>query len=360
MQVMINSLNNMPLSENKVSGSSGISVLMANSLMFQRAPQPVAGYDDPQLSNFYGQALPFLKRGVPVHLLHIENVAYPETWKNTKVLLMTYSNMKPLDKEVHKHIADWVNNGGVLVYSTRDTDPFQSVQEWWNQGDEKYKAPSQHLFSLMGIDKKAKEGEYTYGKGTVCVVRQDPKEFVLKENADKDYVALVKRMFEEKANAGNLQFKNSFYLERGYYDLVSVLDEGMISNEPYVVKGRLIDLFDPELPVLSEKVVKPGEQAYLVNIDRVEDQSKPQVLCGAARVYDEKAGRNTYSFVAKSPISTTNVMRVLLPQKPEKITISGATGKEAANVAHNWDETSKTCFLTFDNDPEGVVVSIDW
>lgn len=360
MQVMINSLNNMPLSDNKVSGSSGISVLMGNSLMFQRAPQPVAGYDDPQLSNFYGQALPFLKRGVPVHLLHIENVAYPETWKNTKVLLMTYSNMKPLDKEVHKHIADWVNNGGVLVYSTRDTDPFQSVQEWWNQGDEKYKTPSQHLFSLMGIDKDAKEGEYTCGKGTVYVVRQDPKEFVLKENADKDYVALVKRMYEEKANAGNLQFKNNFYLERGYYDLVSVLDEGMVSNEPYVVKGRLIDLFDPELPVLSEKVVNPGEQSFLVDIDRVADQDKPQVLCGAARVYDEKAGKKSYSFVAKSPINTTNVMRVLLPAKPEKVTIADAQGQALADSKYEWDQTSKTCLVSFENNPEGVAVSFNW
>jgi hypothetical protein len=36
MQVMINTLNNMPLSDNKVSGSTGVGVLMANSLMFQR------------------------------------------------------------------------------------------------------------------------------------------------------------------------------------------------------------------------------------------------------------------------------------------------------------------------------------
>src|SRR3546814_4465236 len=36
MQVMINTLNNMPLSKNKMSGSPGIGVLMANSLMFQR------------------------------------------------------------------------------------------------------------------------------------------------------------------------------------------------------------------------------------------------------------------------------------------------------------------------------------
>lgn len=360
MQVMINSLNNMPLSDNKVSGSSGISVLMANSLMFQRAPQPVAGYDDPQLSNFYGQALPFLKRGVPVHLLHLENVSYPETWKNTKVLLMTYSNMKPLEKETHQYIAEWVNNGGVLVYSTRDTDPFQLVQEWWNQDTEKYKTPSQHLFSLMGIDKDAKEGEYTYGKGTVCIIRQDPKEFVLKENADKEYVATVQRLYEEKANAGNLQYKNCFYLERGFYDLIAVLDEGMISNESYVVKGRLIDLFDPELPVLSEKVVSPGEQAFLVNIDRVENPDKPQVLCGAARVYDEKVGKKAYSFIAKSPVNTTNVMRVLLPVKPEKVTVQDAKGQAVEVTKEEWNEMSKTYLLSFENAPEGIEVSFVW
>lgn len=360
MQVMINTLNNMPLSDNKVSGSSGISVLMANSLMFQRAPQPVAGYDDPQLSNFYGQALPLLKRGVPVHLLHLENVSYPETWKNTKVLLMTYSNMKPLDKETHKFIAEWVKNGGVLVYSTRDTDPFQNVQEWWNQGEEKFNTPSEHLFQLMGIDKKAKEGEYTYGNGTVYVIRKDPKEFVLKEGSDKEFIATVKRMYEEKAKAGTLEFKNHFYLERGAYDLAAVLDEGSISNEPYIIKGRLIDLFDPTLPVLTEKVVQPGEQAFLLDVNRIKDQDKPQVLCGAARTYEEKVGKKDFSFVAKSPINTTNVMRVLLPAEPESVVIADAKGNALVEATSQWDAQSKTCLLTFENNPEGVKVSFKW
>lgn len=360
MQVMINTLNNMPLSDNKVSGSSGISVLMANSLMFQRAPQPVAGYDDPQLSNFYGQALPLLKRGVPVHLLHLENVSYPETWKNTKVLLMTYSNMKPLDKETHKFIAEWVKNGGVLVYSTRDTDPFQNVQEWWNQGEEKFNTPSEHLFQLMGLDKKAKEGEYTYGNGTVYVIRKDPKEFVLKEGSDKEFIATVKRMYEEKAKAGTLEFKNHFYLERGAYDLAAVLDEGSISNEPYIIKGRLIDLFDPTLPVLTEKVVQPGEQAFLLDINRIKDQDKPQVLCGAARTYEEKVGKKDFSFVAKSPINTTNVMRVLLPAEPESVVIADAKGNALVEATSQWDAQSKTCLLTFENNPEGVKVSFKW
>jgi hypothetical protein len=165
MQIMINTLNDIPLSDNKVSGSTGISVLMANSLMFQRSPMPVSGYDDPQLSNFYGEVLPLLKKGIPVNIMHLENTIYPESWKNTKVLIMSYSNMKPLDKKFHQPIADWVKNGGVLVYACSDTDPYQNVLEWWNQDGNNYKTPSDHLFSLMNIKAQPKAGEYKYGKG---------------------------------------------------------------------------------------------------------------------------------------------------------------------------------------------------
>ena len=116
-------------------------------------------------------------------------------------------------------------------------------------------------------------------------------------------------------------------------------------------------MFDPELPVLSEKVVNPGEQSFLVDIDRVADQDKPQVLCGAARVSDEKVGKKSYSFIAKSPINTTNVMRVLLPAKPEKVTIANANGQTLEEAIYEWNETSKTCLLKFENDPEGIAVS---
>jgi hypothetical protein len=35
--------------------------------------------------------------------------------------------MKPLDEKAHQYIADWVKNGGVLLYCSSDTDPFQNV-----------------------------------------------------------------------------------------------------------------------------------------------------------------------------------------------------------------------------------------
>ena len=358
IQIMINALNNMPLSENKVSGSQGISVLMANSLMFQRAPEAVEGYEDPQLSNFYGQVFPFLKRGVPVHLMHLENVSYPDNWKDTKILLMSYSNLKPLDQNAHKFIADWVKKGGVLVYSSTDKDPFQNVLEWWNQNGKEYKVPSDHLFELMGIGTNPKEGEYRVGKGTVQVIRQDPKDFVLKADGDRKLVETVKRLYKEKTDGGDLKFKNYFTLEREMYDLVSVLDES-VSNEPYVMNGLFIDMFDCELPVLTQKIVRPNSQAFLINLGRVKDKSRPQVLCGASRVYDEDRTDSSYKFVTKAPINIMNATRVLLPAEPKSVEVTNSKGEkvEASNV---WDESSKTCLLKFECSPEGIHVVYNW
>ncbi|MDD3077693.1 MAG: hypothetical protein PHH37_01140 [Paludibacter sp.] len=358
MQVMINALNFMPLSENQVSGSHGISVLLANSLMFQRFPIH-NGYEDPRLSNFYGQALPFLKRGIPVKTVHFENLSLSEILKDTKVLLMTYSNMKPLSPEAHHYLSEWVKNGGIIVYSARDDDPYQTVQEWWNTGANKYAAPADHLFGKMNIAAHPTEGEYHYGKGTLYVFRHDPKEYVLTENGDTGFVSEVKKLYEENAKAGKLIFKNNFFLQRGNFDLISVLDES-VSNEPYKIRGLFVDLFDPELPVLTEKIVMPGSQAFLFDINRIEHKKEPQVLATAARVYNEIKSSGEYSFVVKSPVNTMNVVRILLPAEPKNITVKDSNGNELKPVSNNWDSKSKTCLLAFENSPEGIHVSLQY
>lgn len=352
MQVMVNSLNKMPRSKEKVSGSHGIGVLMANSLMFQRFPNH-DGYDDPQLSNFYGQALPLIKRGVPVETVHIENLGYPATLKDVKVLLMSYSNMKPLNPETHKHLADWVRKGGVILFSGTDRDPFQSVTEWWNSGDNSYSAPSQHLFALMGIPADAPEGEYNVGKGTVVVRRTDPKDYILKAGGDADFVSEVSRLYSEKAKAGTLELKNSFELLRGPYRILAVVDEG-VSDEPLTLNGMFVDMFDPQLPVLTSKVIRPGEQSLLFDIERVKNRHKPQVIVSAGRESDEKRSRHSYSYITKSPVETTNVSRVLLPSVPQSVKVDGAEVFAPAR----WDERSHTYLLEFENSPEGRLVDI--
>lgn len=354
MQVMINALGMMPVSDNKVTGSDGVFVMMSNSLMFQRGAIH-GGYDDPDFSNFYGQTMPLVKRGVPVRIMHLENVSYPETWKDAKVVVLSYANMKPMNPEAHKYIAEWVKQGGNLLYCAQDKDPYQQVLEWWNQKGNSYLSPSGHLFEQMGMKPDAVAGEYRYGKGSVRIIREDPKEFVLQANADNEYIQAVKEMYERGDNAGKLLFKNSFYLERGPYEIAAVMDDG-VDNAPLVLEGRFINLFDTSLPVVSKYVVEPGKQAFLFNIDKVENPENPQVLAAAARLEEETMDKNTYTVVMKSPKETTNVMRVLLPVKPSVVQVSDAEGNSMQEMEFTWDETSKTCFLKFENSPEGVRV----
>jgi hypothetical protein len=358
MQIMVNSLNSIPVSANKVSGVNGIGVLMSNSLMFQRFPTH-NGFEDPQFSIFYGQTLPLVKRGVPVQTVHMENLGYPATLKDIKVLVMSYANMKPVSEQVHEQLAAWVRKGGELIYIGKDDDPYQSVMEWWNTKGNSYTVPSQQLFKLLGIDQQSGTKKYKVGLGHVYVIRENPKDFVMQANNDSNYLSTVKQAYETDAKAGKLVLKNSLYLERGPYDVIAVLNENP-DTKPYVVKGPVIDLFDPQLPVLAEKVVNPGEQSYLFDVKRVANKLKPQVLASASRVTNEQVSANKYNFVAKSPINTQNAMRILLPAPAKKVVVTDANGQVITDVQSSWDASSKTLFLGYANSPDGIHVSIGW
>jgi hypothetical protein len=135
------------------------------------------------------------------------------------------------------------------------------------------------------------------------------------------------------------------------------MDES-VSNTPLTIKGPVIDLFDPNLPVLPAKTIKPGEQTYLYALDRVGDKRAPRVLCAASRTYDEKRSPGQYSFVARSPLGTQNVMRILLPSMPTAIEVGGVKLDMADRTTHEWDAASHTCLLRFVNDNKGVPVTI--
>ena len=124
---------------------------------------------------------------------------------------------------------------------------------------------------MMGMAAFPQTGEYKYGKGTVFILRNDPKEYVLSAGGDEELVKTVSTLYQKKTKE-SLYFKNSFVLERGMYKIIAVLDES-VTNEPYIAKGKYIDLFDPQLPILETKEVSPGTQALLIDIDQVDKKA---------------------------------------------------------------------------------------
>ena len=75
---------------------------------------------------------------------------------------------------------------------------------------------------------------------------------------------------------------------------------------------------------------------------------------------DEKREKKQYSFLAKAPSKTTNVMQVLLPAGPVKIEFAGLQNQAVTNASYLWDKHNKTCLISFENDPDGVRVNIVW
>lgn len=110
------------------------------------------------------------------------------------------------------------------------------------------------------------------------------------------------------------------------------------------------------LPVYSSRSIAPGEQGYFLNVDLIENKQEPQVLAGASRIDDEQVSGSSYRYVAKSPIETTNISRVLLPKQPTSVRVDGVE----AYTGENWDAGSKTYLLGFENNPEGVSVEFVW
>ena len=222
------------------------------------------------------------------------------------------------------------------------------------KGDARNEATFQHHTARLMLEAEIDslntiyaDGHYRFGRGHIYVLRTNPCEFATNAEQESQLLDVLKNA------AGGLQTKNNYTLRRGPYLMAAVVDEGAVSDEPLLLNGRFIDLFDPSLPIVEEKVVMPGEQAFLLDLDKVGHRRRPQVLAAASRQENELVGRHSFSFVARSPLNTGNVMRILLPREPKTIQTTTAS-------THQWDAGSHTLLLRFENDPEGVSVRIEW
>ena len=201
-----------------------------------------------------------------------------------------------------------------------------------------------NLGNVIGDGISGKTG-HKIGLGSVCILRQDPKEFVLTAGADAPLMAAVSAAY------GPLEQKNHFLLHRGPYTVGAVMDES-VSEAPLKVDGTLIDLYDPELPVLREKTIGPGEQFFLYDVRKA--PKAPAVLAASSRESDVKAGKDSYSYIAKGPADTYNISRILLPSAPVQVLVGGA------DAPYTWNEGSRTLLVRFPNSPDGVTVQIRW
>jgi hypothetical protein len=312
LQIVFNALNDMK--QDRVewdSGTQGIGFVVSDSLMFQRGdPNP----SDRHMSHVYGLALPFLKRGMPIAPVQLENLTAPGYLNGFRVLLLSYHGQKPLSPEVHAPLAQWVKEGGVLLVCDDDSDPYAAVREWWNSDGLSFKTPREHLFQQLGASPEGAKPQ-VIGKGAVLWLKDNPARFAADIQNENRLIDAAR----SACNHANLRWResNSLLLRRGPYLIAAGLDES-ISAAPRELTGRFVNLFDPELRVLRHIEIQPGARLFLLDLDAAARQdgillaSACKAIATGPRVWAVEGIANTEAIVL-----------VRANQRPSKVLLAG-------------------------------------
>jgi hypothetical protein len=315
-------------------------------MMFQRAdPQP----SDTNLGSFYGLSMPLVKRGVPTEAVQIESAMSPGFLSRYKLLLLTYEGQKPPKPEFHAALAQWVRDGGALVVVDDDSDPYNHVREWWNTAPYSFASPRQHLFRALGLEQDA-TGLHRVGRGVVVREALSPAALTYKE----DGADAVRKTVRQAAAAVKLPWTetDSLVLRRGPYLVAGGLDESTPNAKPYRLHGRYLNLFDPNLSVVTDVTVAPGTRMLLFDLDAARSAG-PKVIAAACRVRQEKSDGKTLQFMADGIGDTNAVVQIAAPAAPAQVLVGGHALDSA-----NYDYADGMLRLRFPNVTDAVPVEV--
>jgi hypothetical protein len=347
LQTVMHALNNMD--QKRVEwdcGTAGIGVLVSDSLMFERGdPTP----SDLHLGHVFGLALPFLKRGMPITPVQLENVVMQNYLAGFRILLLSYRGTKPLSPEVHDALARWVKSGGALVVCDDDGDPYNAVRDWWNTGGMKYATPREHLFEQLGL-KASLAQRAPVGKGLVIWLREDPAAIAASAEGEPRLASVVK----DAAEHVHLKWRETNYLllRRGPYVIAAGLDESLASGSKEL-HGRFVNLFDSELRVQKEFTLSPGSRYLLLDLEKIQGR-ETTVLAAACKVVEGKERNGKLSYFVEGVGETEAVILLRVPSDTRP-SIELAEGK-IKNL--DYDSAEHLAWVRFTNESKPRELSV--
>jgi hypothetical protein len=350
LQTVFNALKDMKQSRVEWDcGTTGIGVLVSDSLMFQRG-QPTPS--DPYLGNVYGLAMPLLMHGLPVTPVQLENVTISNYLAGFKILFLSYDGQKPLSPEVHAPLADWIRRGGVLVFCDADADPYLKIHEWWNSDGKSYATPREHLFELIGLGKSVAADEFhRIGKGGLIWLNERPVTFSLDQKGAEKIIDGC------KLAAGKIDLKwretNSLLLRRGPYLIASGLDES-VEGQARALHGNFVNLFDSGLRVQNDIAITSGSRWFLLDLDAAR-VGQTHLLASACQALLKNQTPNQIGFTVEGVEGTPAIMLLESALAPRAITLDAK-----ALTTFEYSAKDRLLWIHFENKAQPQELSVQF
>jgi hypothetical protein len=213
-----------------------------------------------------------------------------------------------------------VARGGSLLYVGDGSDPYHSIREWWTG---RYPTCAEHLAEALGDSER------------VRFVQANPASFTEKP------AELLAAIRETAESAGHSWTPRRWLsVRRGPYVIAAGLEDAAET-----ISGTFIDLLDPALPLVRDRLVGPGEMVWLRDL---EYDAEP-VFASAGRVRDFSEGR----YVCEAPRGVDVVTALRAAHAPTGVLIDGA-----ASTA--WRHDSGVLWVRHPGAPGGTEVIIGW
>ncbi|AIQ37168.1 hypothetical protein R50345_22480 [Paenibacillus sp. FSL R5-0345] len=364
-------------------GGIPLGVLLSDSAMYQRKTPGAAtagfmmkydGTNEVELtdehavqllnfSSFYGLTLPLVKHGIPVRPVQLDNIRRSANYLDDyRVLIVSYEFMKPENPDIHYALAQWVRDGGALIYVGDDSDTYHQVREWWNQGKRRYQSPREHLFETLGVDAGMPEGAAEIGRGLLMYLPVHP-ERLAESPEGAEMLRNVVQQAIEGLNDPLLRWspRNYFMLRRGPYVIASVMRES-IHSDPLKLTGHYVDLLDPQLSIRNRVSIEPDKQAFLYDLDYsapgggTELSAGIEVIASSSRIENVIKQPGGVRFTVRGPIGVLAAARIRCAAKPAEVILDTDSRVEALHW--EWDGESRTLLVRYVHQQEDTWIQI--
>ncbi|MBN1351551.1 hypothetical protein JXJ21_19210 [candidate division KSB1 bacterium] len=336
-------------------GFPGIGILVSDTMMFQRGG-PSSTEED--LSFFYGIALPLIKYGIIPQVKTFEQIASVRSLDDVRILLVSYSFMKPEDPQKHELLAEWIKSGRILIYIDDLKDPFNKINAWWNTGAHRYDSPVQHLFELLGLGTTPDfDDVYFVGRGRVFLKKANPCDFARSIRAGNELRTLIGDSVQFlKQGRRKFKLQNYLLLQRGPILIASVMDES-VSLKPLRLRGKFIDLLNPDLAYHKRIERLPGERALLFNLAKI-DRLIPRIIASASSIQLIENIPGCLTFQSSGPSGTRCITKIFVPKKP--LLIEAFYNDQPYELRLNYERLKHVLTMRHENYPEGIRITVKY
>lgn len=423
LQIIANALGRMDGLD--VQGSENgpeIGLLLADSAMYQRQyphwseEASALKYDGTEVaaelseeqqsildwSAFYGLALPLLKHGAFVRPVQLDNAGrFPGYLDAYRVLVLSYEFMKPESPGLHQALAQWVRQGGALVYVGDGSDAFHGVREWWNggKGDAgsggSRATPAEHLFAALGLGTSPEPGVHPVGRGCAAYLDVHPAECAQRPQAGARLRASVRAAIEA---AGGPEWNRSsrLALRRGPYLIAAAMDESedvggeeqraepdaaaataewATGETEFTFSGKFVDLLDADLPILKQATLREGEQMLLYDLERADSEGSNnasgslalpavRLIAAASRIDEIRTDEAGFVCTAEGPSNVIGAARFLLNAPPKRVRVLQSAENDPSrtwqDAVWEWDAFSSTLLIRYMNDAAGIEIKVEF